>query len=50
MDAVREVIEYGGREVAPPSPPRRPVPKAQPPVISVLPGTPFIRRVQTDST
>ena len=42
--AVTEVIQYGGRDVAVPSPPRRPVPKAQPPVISVLLGTPFIRR------
>ena len=42
--AVTEVIEYGGRDVAVPLPPRRPVPKAQPPVISVLLGTAFIRR------
>ena len=42
--AVTEVIQYGRRDVAVPSPPRRPVPKAQPPVISVLLGTPFIRR------
>ena len=41
--AVTEVIQYGGRPVAA-SPPRRPVPKAQPPVISVLLGTPFIRK------
>ena len=42
--AVTEVIEYGGRDVAVPLPPRRPVPKAQPPLISVLLGTAFIRR------
>ena len=42
--AVTEVIQSGDRDVAVPSPPRRPVPKAQPPVISVLLGTPFIRR------
>ena len=42
--AVTEVIQYGERDVAVPSPPRRPVPKAKPPVISVLLGTAFIRR------
>ena len=42
--AVTEIIQYGGREVAAPAPPQRPVPKAQPPVISVLLGTPFIRK------
>ena len=42
--AVTEIIQYGGREIAVPPPPSRPVPKAQPPVISVLLGTPFIRR------
>ena len=42
--AVTEVIQYGGRAVAVAAPPRRPVPKAQPPVISVLLGTAFIRR------
>ena len=42
--AVTEIIQYGGREVAAPAPPQRPVPKAQPPVISVLLGTAFIRR------
>ena len=42
--AVTEVIQYGGRDVAVPGPPCRPVPKAQPPVISVLLGTAFIRR------
>ena len=42
--AVTEVIEHGGREGAVPDARRRPVPKAQPPVISVLLGTPFIRR------
>ena len=42
--AVAEVIQYGERDVAVPSPPRRPLPKAKPPVISVLLGTPFIRR------
>ena len=42
--AVTEVIQYGERDVAVPAPPRRPVPKAKPPVISVLLGTTFIRR------
>ena len=42
--AVSEVIQYGERDVAVPSPPRRPVPKAKPPVVSVLLGTAFIRR------
>ena len=41
--AVTEVIQYGERDVVVPSPPRRPIPKAKPPVISVLLGTPFIR-------
>ena len=42
--AVTEVIQYGSRAVAVPAPPRRPAPKAQPPVISVLLGTAFIRK------
>ena len=42
--AVTEVIQYDGRDVAGPAPPRHPVPKAQPPLISVLLGTTFIRR------
>ena len=42
--AVTEVIQYGERDVVVPAPPRRPIPKAKPPVISVLLGTPFIRR------
>ena len=41
---VTEVIQCGGRDVNVPSPPRRPVPKARPPVISVLLGTAFIRK------
>ena len=42
--AVTEVIQYGERDVVVPAPPRRPVPKARPPVISVLLGTAFVRR------
>ena len=41
---VTEVIQHSGRDAAVPAPPRRPVPKARPPVISVLLGTAFIRR------
>ena len=42
--AVTEIIQYGGREAAAPAAPSRPVPKAQPPVVSVLVSTAFIRR------
>ena len=42
--AVTEVIQYGRPDVVVPAPPHRPVPKARPPVISVLLGTAFIRR------
>ena len=42
--AVTEIIGYGSRRPAAPAPPSRPTPKAQPPLISVLVSTAFIRR------
>ena len=42
--AVTEAIQHGARDAAVPSPLERPVPKAEPPVISVLLNTAFIHR------
>ena len=39
--AVTEIIQYGGRDVAAPAPPQRPVPKAQASVTSILLGRAF---------